>query len=308
MSSSKPKATSQLSQAEREGNARQGYCASAFFAQAKDIPDFVSKVLPDDEFCLVQDLFKGLRRVENQLLKMNPTEGPCFVMMSVKEARRLTLSLVLANTSVGFSDEFDPSPVLRQQHSALKTTLRGLEKLVSEVQQEAPSYEAFREQIEQLPNQSQVSDLLSIIAKDPIDVQTLAGPVGFDSRKIKVRELASEREHVLIGRVVGGYDEQAATVLLEVSELDDADARLFSVRTRIKLQVVQETHRLSLLLAQLAKVPVKIEVNIPRISIFQSSPAKPGLLCDLRRVEVLEQAGSLEAIKQALIHQLKLDV
>lgn len=303
----KRKSISSHTQAAREGNARKGYCSPSFLAQAKDIPSIVSKMLPDGEFCTVADLVKGLRRVETQLLGMNPTKGLCFVMASVKEARSLTLSLVLGDTSIGLSEEFDPSPVLQQQHAVLKATIKSIERLVSDVQQEAISFESFREQIEKLPDQTHVSNLLSLIDKAPIDVQTLAGPVVFELGKIKVRELASERTHVLAGRIAGGYDEQAGTVLLEVSELLDADARLFSVRTHIKLQVVRETHRLSLLLAQLAKVSVKVDVTIPRLPIFQT-PTKVGLHCDLRQVEVLEQAGSLENIKESLILQLNLDV
>lgn len=295
------------SQAAREGNARQGYCSSAFLAQAKDIPSLVTKMLPDGEFCTVGDIVKGLRRVENQLLGMNPTQGLCLVMASLKDARNLTLSLVLADTSIGLSEELDPSPVLHRQHSSLKETIHSIEKLVSEVQRDATSYEVFREQLEKLPDQTHVSNLLSLMDKSPVDVQTLAGPVVFDLGKIKVRELASERTHTLNGRVTGGYDEQAGTVLLEVSELVDADARLFSLRTQIKLQVVQETHRVSLLLAQLAKVSVKVEVNIPRLPIFQT-PTKVGLNCDLRKVEVLEQVSSLENIRESLIRQLNLDV
>lgn len=308
MSSASRKSSNPLTQATREGNARKGYCASAFFASASDVPAAVSDALPDDEFCTIDDMLKAMRRVENQLLVMNPTPGRHFVLLKVKDARNLTLTLVLANTSIGLGEELDPAPAIAAEHVTLKETVQAIKKVINAAQSGSISFEGIRDQLDKLPNQALTNSVLSLLGQRVPTVQSRAGPIDLNLGKLVVKQVASERDHHLQGRVAGGYEEQAGTVVMEVSALDNADPRLFALGSRITLKVVQEEHRVSLLLAQLAKVPVRVRVKIPRIPLTLSSPEKADFRCDLEDVEVLEKTHSLEQIKEALIRQLNLDL
>ena len=126
--------------------------------------------------------------------------------------------------------------------------------------------------------------------------------------KLSVKQVASKRTHQLRGRVAGGYDEQTGTAVLEITALDDADPRLFSIGCRLKVQVVQEEYRMNLLLAQLAKVPVAVKLNVPRIPLTSFSVGKIDMICDLITVDLLETTMSLETIKVALRSQLQLEI
>lgn len=302
------KSSTNLTQAAREGNARRGYCASAFFASAADIPAFVSEFLPDDEFCTSDDMIKAVRRLEVQLLQLNPAPGKHLVLLNVKEARSLILTLVLADSSIGLSTELDPTPAIAAQQAVLKKTVQAVKKVIDSAQSGTISYEQFRDELDKLPNPALTESVLSLIGQRVPTVQSLAGPVDLNVGKLSVKEVASTRSHELIGRVAGGYDEQAGTVVLEVTSLGDADPRLFSPGVRLKAQVVQEEHRMSLLLAQLAKVPVKFLVNIPRVPLTVLSISKLNLNCDLLSIELLEKAARLETIREELLRQLPLEL
>ena len=65
---------------------------------------------------------------------------------------------------------------------------------------------------------------------------------------------------------------------------------------------------MNLLLAQLAKVPIAVKLNIPRIPLTSFSGGKTDMICDLIAVELLEKTESLETIKVALLSQLHLEV
>lgn len=294
--------------AAREGRARAGYCASAFFATASTIPAVVSSALPDDEFCTLDDMTKAMRRVQAQLLAMNPTPGKHFVLLKVRDARDLILTLVLADTSVGLDDELDPTPVIAAEHAVLKDTVQAVKKVISAAQRGEISFEKIRSEFDKLPNQALTSSVLSMIQQKVPVVQTLAGPIDLSIGKLAVNQVSSEREHVLLGRVSGGYEEQSGTVTLEVIDLENSDPRLFTLGRRITLWVRQEEHRVNLLLAQLAKVSVRVWLKIPRIPITLTLASKVDIRCDLEHMEVLGSAQSFDQIKLSVVQQLKLEL
>lgn len=308
MAATSSKKSAAPSRATKEGNARAGYCASAFFATAGDIPAAVSKSLPDDEFCTIDDLVKGIKRVENQLLAINPTPGQHYVLLRVKDARDLILTLVLSDTSIGLDDTLDPTPVIASEHNILNDTVLAVKKVISAAQHGTLSYEEIRKQLDNLPNAALTNSILALLGQRVPTIQSLVGPIDLNIGKLAVKQVPSDRDHYLQGRVVGGYEEQVATVSIEVSVLDDADPRLFTVGNRITLKVVQEEHRVSLLLAQLAKMPIRVQLKIPRIPITLSPLEKSDLRCDLVHVEVLNQPPLFEEIRANLARQLNLEL
>lgn len=136
----------------------------------------------------------------------------------------------------------------------------------------------------------------------------MAGPVSLKMEKFNVKDVASARSHTVTGKVIGGYDENSGTVVVQVVELIDADPRLFSPATRIRLQVIRGDHRVTVLLAQLARSLIRVEVNVPRVPLTTTTPTKLDLLCDVREVALLEQVDSLEEIRNVLVQQLNLDM
>lgn len=304
----KKSTSSQVTQATREGNARAGYCASAFFASASDIPAIVSDALPDEAFCTLDDMVKGLRGIESYLKAMNPSKGKHFVLINVQEARELALTLVLADTSIGLDEVLDPTHAIAADHRQLKDTVQAVKEIIGEAQSGATNYEKVRDQLDKLPNQALITNVLSLLEQRVTTVQSLAGPIDLSMGKTPVKQVASSRNHVLRGRVAGGYDEQANTVAIEITALVDADPRLFMCGCRITVKVLQEEQRVTLLLTQLAKVQINVTLSLPRIPITLSSPAKVDLKADLITIEVLEQQQSLDKIKTSLLQQLDLDV
>lgn len=292
----------------QEGNARKGYCASAFISRASDIPAVVSRSLPDDEFCTLRDMYDAMRAVERHLLALSSRSGRHLVLVDVEEARRLILTLVLADSAVGLDPSFDPTPVLAQEHSVLQEAVGRVREVVNDAQKGGVSFEQVRQQLDSLPNQHLVSSLLSLIGQRTPLVHSLAGPIDLKFEKLAVREVASSRRHVVIGKVVGGYDESSGLVVTEIVSLVDADERILAPSCRIKLQVIREDHRLNILLAQIAKSAVRVEITIPRIPLTAGRPGALCLLCDLREIEVLEQAQPLATIRDALVQQLHLNL
>lgn len=297
-----------LKKSNKEGNARKGYCSTAFFAQASDIPSVVSQALPDDAFCTLEDMYRGMKKVERHMLKMSTHKGRHMVLLDVVEARELIQSLVLADTAIGLNEEMNPVPFLTQEHQVIVDTVRQVQHALVEVQKGAVTFERFRENLGKLPNQELVSSILSMIGKKVPIIQTRAGPIDLKTEKLKIKEVASERGHSVTGRVTGGYDEHTCLVTVEVIDLLDADPALFIPAGRVKVQVISEEHRVNLLLAQLAKSQVRIVVNVPRIPLIVTSPGKVDLLCDLRELEILGQGSALATIKESVINQLGLDI
>ena len=299
-------ATSATTRATKEANARSGYSASGFFARASDIPAVVSKSLPDDQFCTIDDMLKALRAVERQLLQMSPHAGQHYVMLSVREARDLALTLVLADTSIGLK-EMDPLPVIAADHKALKDTVHAVKKVITAAQDGSLSYEMLQDKWGKLPDPELANKVLNLLGQRAAVVQSLAGPIDIGVGKLAVKEVPSEREHELRCRVSGGFDEQNGTVVLEVDSLNNADPRLFSIGSRITVKVVNEEHRISLLLAQLAKANVHVRLKIPRIPITVNMSSRPPLRCDLEHVEALDQTEPFEEIKASICRQFNLD-
>lgn len=294
--------------ATREGNARAGYCATAFFATASDIPAVVAEALPDGMYCTLDDMQKAMRRVEKHLLAFNTSAGKHYVMVQVKEARELILTLVLADTSIGLDEALDPVPTIAAEHAELRKTVEAVKRILGAAQTGDTNYEAVREALDKLPNPALTSSVLAFMDKKAPVVQSLAGPIDIGLGRMQVKEVASHRSHVIQGLVSGGYEEQTGTLILEVTDLKNADRRLLSVGQRISLRVLQEEHRVSLLLAQLAKVHVLVSINIPRIPITMAGAPGAVLKTDLISLDLLERQESLASIKTALIQQLNLDI
>lgn len=307
MQTRKPK-FSALNTTTKEGNARAGYCATAFFACASDIPAVVAEALPDGMYCTLDDMQKAMRRVEKQLLALNTSAGKHYVMVQVKEAKELILTLVLADTSVGLDEALDPVPAITAEHNELKKTVDAVKKILGAAQSGDTSYEEIREELDKLPNPALTSSVLAYMDKKVSVVQSLAGPIDLGLGRMQVKEVASHHAHVVQGIVSGGYEEQTNTVMLEITDLKDADQRLFSIGHRISIRVLQEEHRVNLLLAQLAKVHVLVSLRVPRIPITMSSAPGAVLRTDLVSLDLLERQESLANIKTALIQQFNLDI
>lgn len=278
------------------------------FARATDVPGIVSDALPDGKYCTIDDAVKAFRKVEKHLLTMNPSDGHHFVLLCVNEVRSLILTLVLADTAVGLDDSLDPSHEIAVDHTILKDTVQDVRGIIAAAQGGTISYEEVRDRVDNLPRPALANAVLSLIGQQVSIVQSLAGPIDLHMDKLAVKQVASAREHCLQGRVSGGYDEQVGTVIFEVCALHDADPRLFSVGTRITLKVGLEEHRVNLLLAQLAKVQLKVRLKIPRVPILGFTPATYDLKCDLEHMEMVDKAHSFEEIRATLARQLHLEL
>lgn len=297
-----------LSRAEREGNARQGYALTSFFASAEDIPAVVSDSLPDGKYCTVDDLLKGIRRVESHLLALHKGEGMHFAMVDLQSARSVVLTLVLADSSIGLSKEIDPAPFVATEHLSLKKRIDAIKAIVESAQDGSMSYEAVRTEFDRFPDAELTNTVVALLGQRVPVVQSMAGPLDLSMDKLPVKFVASVREHCLCGRVVGGYEEQAGTVVMEVETLKDADTRLFHVKHRITLRVMSDEHRFHLLLAQLAKAKIQVKVKVPRIPLTPNPKLMSELRCDLEDVEVLDSNESLNKIKDAIAHSLQLSL
>lgn len=297
-----------LSRAEREGNARQGYALTSFFASAEDIPAVVSESLPDGKYCTVDDLLKGIRKVESHLLALHKGEGMHFAMVDLQSARSVVLTLVLADSSIGLSKEIDPAPFIATAHLSLKKRIDEIKAIVESAQDGSMSYEAVRAEFDKFPDAELTNTVVALLGQRVPVVQSMAGPLDLSMDKLPVKFVASVREHCLRGRVVGGYEEQAGTVVMEVETLKDADTRLFHEKHRITLRVMSDEHRFNLLLAQLAKAKIQVKVKVPRIPLTPNPKLMSELRCDLEDVEVLDSNESLNKIKDAITHSLQLNL
>lgn len=304
----KSRKSSPLSRAEREGNARQGYAVSSFFASAEDIPAVISEALPDGKYCTVEEMIKGIRKVENHLLALNTTEGLHFALVDLKTVKAVALTLVLADSSIGLSKELDPAPVIMAEHIALKNRINDVKTIITSIQDGSMSYEEVRAKFDQLPDIELTNTVVSLIGQRVPVVQSMAGPLDLNMEKMPVKFVASGRDHCMDGRVVGGYEEHAGTVIMEIQALKDADARLFSANNRITLRVMDEEHRVNLLLAQLTKSTIQVKVRVPRIPITSSPRSISELRCDLEDIEVLDKSDSLDQIKEAIVQKLQLNL
>lgn len=297
-------AGSKATNADRESNARAGLCAHALFASASDIPSVVSDALPDGKYSMVSEVTKALTKVEKCLRALHKDRGRTYVMVETEEARRLVLTLVLGDTSIGLSKELDPAPVIRSDHKALQSTVNDIRKVIEAAQSGTMSYEEVRERLDQLPNPPLVNEVLALIGHKTPVVQSLAGPIDLGLGRFTVKDVASQRQHQLDVLVVGGFDEQSSTVGLEVRALVDADNRLFSPDVRIKARVYEDAHRLQILLAQAAKQVIRITLSLPRVPIGCAAPGKADIVGDLVRLEISEDAQGL----QELLRQFNLDL
>jgi hypothetical protein len=304
----KKSASKKVTNTEKEQNARSGYCATAFFACASDIPAVVTEALPDGVYCTLDEMLKAMRRVEKQLLALSPTAGKHFVMVQVDDARDLILTLVMADTRIGLDKELDTTPAIKGNHTELLKTVSAIKKILGEAQSGKASFEDVRDELDKLPNPALTSTVLSLMDKKTQIVQSLAGPIDFSVGKFAVKEVASRRDQLLLCSISGGYEDQTDTVILEVADLKNADSRLFNVGQKVQTRVLQEEHRVNLLLAQLAKVHVMVTLSVPRIPITLTGSPGSILKTDLINLDLLEQQESLANIKTALIQQLKLDI
>lgn len=298
---------SSVSAADHEASARAGLCAAVMFASATDIPAVVAESLPDGEFCHLSDMISGMKKVERHLKNLDTGKGRAYTMVRVKEARDLTLTLILADTSIGLSKELDPTPVVEVEHRALKKAVEGVTRVVNELLTESMTFEEFRNKVDVLPDPHLVNKVLDLVGSKMVVVQSMAGPLDFNLGKVLVKEVMSGRQHVLDVSVISGFDEQAQAVGVEIRAIIDADRRLFTEGLRIRVRVHDDEHRLQILLAQLAKQSLQVGLSLPRVPFNLTSPSKSDLVCDLVELNVPEDTQSLRTLKQELLKQFSLD-
>lgn len=296
------------SNASRESNARNGYCAPALFARATDIPDVVSDSLPRDMYCTVNDMIAAVKKVERQLHNLNPTAGDSMVLVNADAARDLVLTLVLLNTAIGLDKSLDPAPVIAEDHHVLRSMVEKIRALLIAVKDGKMSYEDVMGELEKLPNPALAFRLISLAGQKHPVVHSLAGPIDLAMEKLNIKDAHSAKVHTLRAVVSGGYDDRSGLVSLKILALVDADPRLLVVNDYIQAQVVDDAQRVNLLLSQLAKRQVQVSVQIPRAPFFVNVSSKINLHCDLSGdVEICDEPASLSELKAAFTHQQNLE-
>jgi hypothetical protein len=249
---------------------------------------------------------KGLTKVALYLKALDLQKRRSHVMVKVQDARDLILTLVLADTRIGLSEDFNPDQAIRAEHKALKSAVADVKKVITAAQSGAQSYEQVRERLDQLPNPPLIKEVLRLLGHKTPSVQSMAGPIDLDVGKLAVKDLASNRSHEVDVSVVGGYDEQALTVRVQVVALVDADERLFAADVQLKVRVHTDEHRVQVLLAQAAKQALRIKVALPRIPITLTAPGKADLVGDLVSLDAPEGSERNLFLKPDLLKQFSL--
>jgi hypothetical protein len=288
-----------------ESNAKNGLCAISLVASAAEIPVVIDEALPEGKYCFVKDCLHAIDKTAETLIGLRPREGKTFVMIERRAAMDLILTLVLGETKTGgiLDGEFDPINEIRASHAELVTAAAQVKTLLTAASATEMSIEEFRAGIERTGNPSLAKQLLDVMSTQAPTVRSSAGLVPLTLDKISIKDLPSDRIHELDVTVTLGFNDQSNSACVMVRTLLDADQSIFSPGITFRILCLDAEQRLSLLLAQAARKPVRIRVSLPRVAIVAC--VRTDFMATLENVTMLE-CEDAEQLKGMLVKQLKL--
>lgn len=288
-----------------ESNAKNGLCAISLVASAAEIPMVIDEALPEGKYCFVKDCLHAIDKTAETLISLRPREGKAFVMIERRAAMDLILTLVLAETKTGgiLDGGFDPINEIRASHAELVTAAEQVKTLLTAASAVEMSIEEFRAGIERIDNPSLAKQLLDVMSTQAPTVRSSAGLVPLTLDRISIKDLPSDRIHELDVTVTLGFNDQSNSASVMARTLLDADQSIFSPGNSFRILCLDAEQRISLLLAQAARKPVRIRVSLPRVAIVAS--VRTDFLATLENVTMLE-CEDAEQLKGMLVKQLKL--
>ncbi len=295
---------SNTSRGAQESNAKNGFCAISLVASAAEIPVVVDETLPEGKYCFVKDCLHAIDKTAETLIGLRPREGKAFVMIERRAAMDLILTLVLAETKTGgiLDGEFDPNNEIRASHAELVTAAEQVKTLLTAASAVEMSIEEFRAGIERIDNPSLAKQLLDVMSTQAPTVRSSAGLVPLTLDRISIKDLPSDRIHELDVTVTLGFNDQSNSASVMVRTLLDADQSIFAPGNSFRILCLDAEQRISLLLAQAARKPVRIRISLPRVPIVAS--ARTDFLATLENVTMLE-CEDADQLKGMLVKQLK---
>lgn len=303
----KPKFTrSELSaRALSEDEVRAGEGIPYLSARAASIPAAVADAFPQGKLCFLKDFIAALRKIAEALYELEPRGSRSFVMVERGQALKLALTLVLGGlkSSDLLGPEFNPEQVIKESLDEVNQTVQKVRGLLESSENPDMTIEKFRDSFKDFSNPQLATRVLNAIGKD---APTL---VHGDGTKIslafenKLKDLPSEKLHVLEVMITSGFDEASRTTTVLTTNLVDAGQLLFRVNQAFKILCVDDEMRVSLLLAQAARKRMKVVVTAPRCPV--SPPENHILSTTLEAVSILE-FENLEALRDMITKQREL--
>lgn len=132
------------------------------------------------------------------------------------------------------------------------------------------------------------------------------GAIIIPSTKDLPKSLESRRDHVVLARPAGGFDDdqqQARVTIVKVEESPDAERSILREGMHLRINCSSEEHRAAFLLAQATRTHFRLTLSVPAVPLVHTM--RSVVICNLLQFELVRSDDSAKAMQQ--FQQLALD-
>lgn len=287
----------------RAAYARSGEAPLLFTADAPGVRGFKHPELPEGHFCLLEDAISALKALADGMTQ--GLTGSYRVVLERKvflQIRLGVISMADAPAYPGAQTLFDPELSATEQMKSLREVVQTIHTIKDAYTLDPTlSVERTNEILQSSPQPEKVRAVLTKLRAKEQTLHTEDGDsIVMPSSKYLPKSLASDRNHVILGVVSSGFNDDAMQANVRVLKLIDADKAVLQEGVHLRINCSDEALRQSFLIAQGSRCVLKLTIDIPAI------PLVPGpmyaVVCNLLGFEIHpseESANDLQKFKQA---------
>jgi len=283
--------------------ARSGKAPVLLTSDAPNVRHFKHPVLPEGQFCLLSDLISAIK-----VLAAAMTQGLTGQHRVVAETKAISnirlgvISVADATNSPRLHSLFDPEQSASEQVKGLREVIQTIQKL-KEAYALDPTLpvEKANEIVQHSSQPERVRAVLGKLKAREITLHTEGGDsIVMPSSADLPKSLASARDHVVLGEISSGFNDDTMQANVNILKLIDADTAVLQEGVHLRINCSDKGIRSQFLIAQATRCVLKLTLSIPAI------PLVPGRMyavtCNLHRLEIQpseHSAQDLQKFKQA---------
>jgi len=299
--SKKPPPDSGKSEREQElaAYARSGKAPLLFTTDAPNVRAFKHPELPEGQFCLLGDLISAIKVVAAAMTQ--GLSGQYRVVAETKAISKIRLGVISVAdvpTYPSIRSFFSPELSASEQVKGLREVAQTIQTL-KEAYALDPTVpvEKANEIVQRSSQPEVVRAVLGKLKAREVTLHTEGGDsIVMPSSADLPKSLASERDHVVLGEVSSGFNDDTMQANVKILKLIDADTAVLQEGVHLRINCSDEGIRSQFLISQATRCVLKLTLSIPAI------PLVPGRMyavtCNLHRLEIQPSEHSAQDLKK----------
>lgn len=283
----------------RAAYARSGEAPLLFTADVPGVRGFKHPELPEGRFCLLDDAISALKALADGMTR--GLTGSHRVVLERKAFSKIGLGVISiadAPAYPGVQTLFGPELSATEQVKGLREVVQTIQT-IKEAYAHDPtlSLEKANEIVQSSPQPEKVRAVLTKLRAKGQTLHTEdGGAIIMPSSKDLPKSLASDRNHVILGVVSSGFNDDHMQANVRVLKLIDADKSVLQEGVHLRINCSDEAMRQSFLVAQGSRCILKLTIDIPAIPLV--SGRMYAVVCNLLDFEAQPSEDSVHGLQK----------